>query len=226
MGGKKPKTATRAANEGRSHGEYAYLTLRQELLNGIIPSGSRIVELEIARRLSISRTPVREALRRLESDGFIQRLGKSKLVATPTGPDDVGDVGLLRIEIDGLAARLTSMRATVGDWELLRRLLDSIGSASDDVSLNRAHLEFHRGIHAVAFSPRMFLFVAHHVLPHLDLAVNSGARGASTSTSLRSHTNLYRALSSGNVDRAVRAARAHAESGLKTAKSSNRAHSR
>lgn len=206
-----------------SHGENAYRTLRRELLDGTIAPGSRLFEIEIAERLRVSRTPVREALRRLESDGFVQRVGRSTLVATPAGPDDLGDIGLLRIEIDGLAARLTATRATARDWEELRRLLECIGTAGEDATaLNDAHVEFHRALYAVGFGPRMFGFVDNHVLPYLDVAVNAGAGESTSGSSLRSHSDLLRALSSGSVERAVQAARMHAEGGIVVAKSHGR----
>jgi DNA-binding GntR family transcriptional regulator len=203
-----------------SHGETAYRSIRRDLLDGTIPPGSRLFEVRIAERLKVSRTPVREALRRLESDGFVQRVGERTLVATPAGTDDLGDIGLLRIEIDGLVARLAATRATARDWAELRRALDQIERAGDDaLALNRAHAEFHRAIYAVGFGPRMFLFVDNHVLPYLDVAVNTGGSKVTGPISHRAHSQLLRSLSSGDVERAVRASREHAEGALAAAKS-------
>lgn len=203
-----------------SHGEMAYRSLRRSLLDGTIAPGSRLLEIDIAERLEVSRTPVREALRRLESDGFVQRVGRSKLVATPAGVDDLGDIGLLRIEIDGLAARLAATRATNRDWSELNHLLEAIDKAGDDpAAINAAHIEFHRGIYAIGFGPRMFLFVDNHVLPYLDVAVNAGGARVTGRNSYRTHSELLKSLSSGNLERALRAARSHAEGGLITAKS-------
>jgi DNA-binding GntR family transcriptional regulator len=61
-----------------------YRRLRREVLDGTLAPGSRLVEVEIGERMTASRTPVREALRRLESDGFVQRRG-ARLVTTPAG---------------------------------------------------------------------------------------------------------------------------------------------
>ena len=101
--------------------EAVYAELRRELLADEILPGARLREVDLADRLSVSRTPVREALRRLESDGFVQRSASGRLVATPAGPDDLGDIGLLRIEIDGLAARLASARGSEADWDARAR---------------------------------------------------------------------------------------------------------
>jgi DNA-binding GntR family transcriptional regulator len=202
-----------------SHGESVYRALRAALVNYAIEPGSRIRETEIAERLEVSRTPVREALRRLESDGFVQRIGRSRLVATPAGPDDLGDIGLLRVEIDGLAARLAARRATARNWAELGRLVDRIGELRDTGDVRTAHAEFHRAIYAIGFGPRMSIFVDNHIVPFVDVAVNPGASAVDAAATSRNHEKLLAALSSGDVERAVRAARQHAESGLSTSRS-------
>jgi DNA-binding GntR family transcriptional regulator len=202
-----------------SHGEAVYRQLRTELVDGAIPAGSRVLEVELAERLAVSRTPVREALRRLESDGFVQRVGANRLVATPSGVDDLGDIGLLRVELDGLAARLAVQRATRRDWDHVRGLVGGLaGTAPQDAqALGIAHAEVHRAVYGIGFGPRMALFVEHHVQPYIELAVNVGPTRSPSSVH-RQHEALVRALSSGDVDRAVAAARAHAEQGGHTAK--------
>jgi DNA-binding GntR family transcriptional regulator len=202
-----------------SHGEAVYRQLRGELVDGVIPAGSRVLEVELADRLAVSRTPVREALRRLESDGFVQRVGPNRLVATPSGVDDLGDIGLLRVELDGLAARLAVRRATRRDWDHVRALVAALADvASEDIqALGTAHAEVHRAVYGIGFGPRMALFVEHHLQPYIELTVNVG-QARSPSSVHRQHQALVRALSSGDVDRAVAAARAHAEQGGHTAK--------
>jgi DNA-binding GntR family transcriptional regulator len=205
-----------------------YRRLRGELLDGTIPPGTRLLEVEIAQRLSVSRTPVREALHRLAGDGFIQRTGPNRLVATPAGVDDLGDIGLLRVELDGLAARLAVERATRRDWDHVRALVDRLAEveADDADALGAAHSEVHRAIYAVGFGPRMALFVDNHVQPSIDLVVNVGPSLGAPRAVYRDHLALLRALSSGDVERAVTAAREHAQSGRHTAKAANRRNSR
>ena len=202
------------------HGEAVYRRLRAELVDGAIPAGSRILEVELADRLGVSRTPIREALRRLESDGFVQRVGPNRLVATPSGVDDLGDIGLLRVELDGLAARLAVRRATRRDWDHVRALVTELAGIAPEhtQALGTAHAEVHRAVYGIGFGPRLALFVEHHIQPYIELAVNVGPT-PSPSSAHRQHAALVRALSSGDVDRAVAAARAHAEQGGHAAKS-------
>lgn len=202
------------------HGETVYRTLRSELISGAIKPGTRLFEAEIADRLRVSRTPVREAIRRLESDGFVQTVGRNRRIATPIGIDDLGDIGLLRVEIDALAAKLASARGTVRDWATLRASIENLGNESaSPEQLALAHAEVHRIIYNVAFGPRISIFVENHLLPYLELTVNIGAPHTSSKSSLRSHLALLTALSSGDDERAAAQARSHAEDGLRAAKS-------
>jgi len=196
-----------------------YATLRHELLTDAITPGMRLREVELARRLDVSRTPVREALRRLESDGFVERDAAGALIATPSGPDDLGDIGLLRIEIDGLAARLAAARASEADWAQVFFLVSQLRTAADEVELAHTHRLLHREIYAVAFSPRMTAFFNGQLLPYIEEAVNVGpGRASDPEGSFLQHLALVRALSSGDPDKAAAASREHAASGARFAK--------
>ncbi|CAN5755599.1 GntR family transcriptional regulator [soil metagenome] len=208
-----------APHDERLAYETAYEQLRRDLLSDTIAPGTRMREVELAGRLNVSRTPVREALRRLESDGFVQRTSTGGLVATPTGPDDLGDIGLLRIEIDGLAARLAAARGSEADWERVFALVEQLRTAPDDVAMAHVHRNLHREIYAIGFSPRMAAFFSAHLLPYIEDAVNVGPGYQSDPEgAYRQHLALVRSLSSGDIDRAVRASQAHAESGVRYAK--------
>jgi DNA-binding GntR family transcriptional regulator len=202
-----------------THSATVYKALRNRLVTGTIEPGTRLVELDLAADLGVSRTPVREALRRLESDGFVQRIPGTGIVASPMGPDDVGDIGLLRVEIEGVAAQLAVARATARDWARLRSLADAFLDVADDDEdgLNAAHLALHRAIYEIAFSPRLHGFLENYLLPYLELSFNVGT--TSPQHSHRQHMTLLKALSSGDVDRAVKASRDHASSGARTAQS-------
>jgi DNA-binding GntR family transcriptional regulator len=186
------------------------------MIDGSIPPGARLVEADIAERMSVSRTPIREALRRLESDGFVQRRGP-RLITTPVGPDDLGDIGLLRVELDGLAARLAVARGTSRDWDLAREVVDRLADiAEDDLdALAQAHANVHRAIYAMGFSPRMSLFVENHVLGYIELAQSIGSTRTTPESSYRAHLALLKVLSAGDPARAEEAAREHARVGAR-----------
>ncbi len=198
--------------------EVVYRRLRSAVLEGVIASGTRLVEADLAEQLGVSRTPVREALRRLESDGFAQPVSGRGLIVTPSGPDDIGDIALLRIEIDGLAARLAAQRASTADWADVAARIEAMRDAKNDTALAKAHLAVHRRIYSIGFSPRMAGFFENHLMAYLEvsLSVGPGSEG-DAEASYRQHMSLLAALSSGDVDRASKAAREHAEGGARFA---------
>jgi DNA-binding GntR family transcriptional regulator len=209
-----------AAPEHLPVGEATYARLRRELLTDAILPGERLREVELADRLRVSRTPVREALRRLESDGFVRRGAGGGLEATPTGPDDLGDIGLLRIEIDGLVARLAATRGAQGDWDHAFFLVAQLRTAADEAELAHAHRMLHREIYAIGFSPRLAAFFNGQLLPYIEEAVNVGPGNVSDPEgAFHQHLGLVRALSSGDIELAVAAGREHAASGVRFAKS-------
>jgi DNA-binding GntR family transcriptional regulator len=209
-----PRPAERPAYEA------TYARLRRELLTDAIGPGERLREVELAERLQVSRTPVREALRRLESDGFVERAPTGGLVATPTGPDDLGDIGLLRIEIDGLAARLAAIRGTETQWAQAFFLVAQLRTAADEAELAHTHRLLHREVYAIAFSPRLAAVFNNQLLPYIEEVVNVGpGKHSDPEGAFHQHLSLIRALSSGDAELAVRASRDHAASGARYAKS-------
>jgi DNA-binding GntR family transcriptional regulator len=207
-----------APDDERPAYEIAYEQLRRELVADQISPGARMIEADIAERLQLSRTPVREALRRLESDGYVQRSPSGGLVVTPTGPDDLGDLALVRIEVDGLAARLAAQRGSANDWRRLMDMADRLRDVATEAEQVRIHRDLHREIYGVAFSPRMAAFFGNQLLPYVEATVNVGpGAGFDPAGAHAQHVGLVRALSSGDVDRAVKAAREHAASGARYA---------
>jgi DNA-binding GntR family transcriptional regulator len=209
----------RAIAGDRQAYEATYAQLRRELLTDAIAPGVRLREVELAERLHVSRTPVREALRRLESDGFVERAPAGGLVATPRGPDDLGDIGLLRTEIDGLAARHGAARGSEADWAHAFFLVSQLRTAGDSAELAHTHRLLHRAIYAIAFSPRVAAFFNGQLLPYIEEAVNVGpGRESEPEGAFLQHITLVRALSSGDPEAAEAAAREHAASGVRYAK--------
>jgi DNA-binding GntR family transcriptional regulator len=203
-------------------GESVYRTLRQALLTGEIRPGSRVGEELLAERLGVSRTPVREALRRLESDGLVQRYGK-RLTATPMGADDIGDIGRLRVEIDTIAASLLVERASAKDWAHIGALAEELAHLPDDPDqLTAKHLAFHRSIYAHSFGPRLSMLLNNHLLGYLEITLNAGSGRVSPASLHREHLLLVRALSSGDPERAEAVARHHASAGVRTARRRSR----
>lgn len=121
-----------------------YEVLKQAILNGEFAPGEPLVEAMLAERLAVSRTPVREALSRLEQDGLAQRTASGLTVREHT-PEQVLDIYHTRYVLEGLASEVAAERRT----ELDVRSIDGLIKAGDqiDTSNPRAMAEYNRELH-------------------------------------------------------------------------------
>lgn len=125
----------------------AYHLVLEAIDQGEFRPGDRLVESDLAERFGVSRTPIREALQRLETQSVLARDGRS-LVVSSLDHDQLGELYAVRAELEGLAARLAAQHAAPEEvrvlWEMIRKdreLLDR-----PDL-LARANKRFHRQIH-------------------------------------------------------------------------------
>jgi DNA-binding GntR family transcriptional regulator len=97
--------------------------LENDIIQGVYPKGELITELKLVEQLGVSRTPIREALRRLEQERLIADTGKGSLVLGIT-EDDLLDIMNIRERIEGLAAYYTAMNITDEGIQELKHLTD------------------------------------------------------------------------------------------------------
>ena len=128
---------------------HAYEAIRAMILAGELPAGAQLVEEALAERCGVSRTPVREALRRLESDLLVTRSGTQRSFVADWSIDDVRDAFTLRAMLEGEAAQRAAERMTDVALERIRsanqRIADAIHRPSPDVT---AFLDANRDFHA------------------------------------------------------------------------------
>jgi GntR family transcriptional regulator of vanillate catabolism len=130
-------TAPGAADAGGSQAVKAQLQLRELILAGELPGGTRIAELAIVERLGVSRTPIRAALMRLEQEGLLEALPGGGYAVRTFSEREVGDAIELRGTIEGLSARLAAERGVPA------ALLGAAGECLDgiDALLRRSSLD-------------------------------------------------------------------------------------
>jgi DNA-binding GntR family transcriptional regulator len=195
--------------------EHVYRMLRRALITGQIPEGTHLVETELATQLGVSRTPVRDALRRLESDGFAERGTAGGLWSRGIGVDDIEDLFLVREELEKLAARLACERAKPEQWAHSHALIGAMGEAIEaygpaSEEFGEAHLAFHTSIYRIAFGARFAGLLDNHLLQYLEIAAELSYRDPRrTRPAVEQHEELLAELESGDATRAVAAAEAH-----------------
>jgi DNA-binding GntR family transcriptional regulator len=127
-----------------SPGDETYAAIRRGILDGTLRPGARIVEQQLAEMLSVSRTPVREALLKLERENLVARMGRGMAVRTYSG-DEVRDIYDLRAQIEGYAARVACERITDAEITALDRLEDEL-----ETQLNRSDIDEAESTRALA----------------------------------------------------------------------------
>jgi DNA-binding GntR family transcriptional regulator len=145
--------------------ERAYAQIRAMILSGELSSGSQIGEIQLAATCGVSRTPVREALRRLEAEALVRRTESQRSFVADWSIDDVEDAFELRGMLEALAARRAAARLTAEHLADLaacnNRLAGAIALPTPDIA---AFLEANRQFHAIiteaAASPRLAAMLA------------------------------------------------------------------
>ncbi|MCC7486303.1 MAG: GntR family transcriptional regulator [Burkholderiales bacterium] len=137
-----------AAPRHGSRGEHVYRRLRDAIQRGEFKSGHRVMEIEVAEWLNVSRTPVRDAIRRLESEGMLEHAPRNGLVVTRLDRQAVMELYVMREVLEGTAARLCARHAS--DMEV-QDLVDLVeherGLEGDYEELARHNRRFHQAVH-------------------------------------------------------------------------------
>ncbi|ETA52920.1 GntR family transcriptional regulator [Ponticoccus alexandrii] len=159
--------------QGRTPQKDAYTLILDAIDSGVYRPGDRLVESELADRFGVSRTPIREALQRLETQSLLARDGRSLIVAS-LDHNQMAELYAVRTELEGLAARLAARHATEEEVRVLRDMVaDDRALLNDPPALARANRRFHKQIHLA--SHNRFL------VQQLDLVYRSMALMATTS---------------------------------------------
>ncbi|WP_263248524.1 GntR family transcriptional regulator [Saccharopolyspora rosea] len=126
-----------------------YDRLRAEIVAGEFDAGVPLVELSLAERYGVSRTPVREALRRLEQDGLVERGERGMRVRTRS-PEEILEIYEVRISLEATAAWAAAQRRTDFDLVRLRRAQDAMAAtaADDPPAMAAANRAVHEAIWA------------------------------------------------------------------------------
>lgn len=130
----------------KSHKD-AYQLIVDAIDAGVYAPGDRLVESELADRFRVSRTPIREALQRLETQSMLTRDGRSLVVAS-LDHNQLAELYEVRAELEGLAAQLAAQHATREEIHVLYDMIASDRKITDDPGrLSRANRRFHNQIH-------------------------------------------------------------------------------
>ncbi|MFF8774026.1 GntR family transcriptional regulator [Kitasatospora sp. NPDC015120] len=136
--------------------DLVYVRLRERIIEGEYPAGRRLVERELAETMGVSRVPVREAMQRLESEGFLTVQARRGAVVAGFGPADAEHFFAVRESLEALAASLAAQHATPAGLKNLERILTRTRRAAEAGRLRETvglNADFHRAIVELSGNP-------------------------------------------------------------------------
>ena len=200
-----------------SLGEYVYQELKGAIRDGDYHPGERIRESEVSARLKVSRTPVREALRRLQSEGRLKSEPQRGVVVAELDRHEVTELYTLRQNLEGFAARLAAQHATEAEIETMAYILERTRSLGSDLrQLNQINWELHHAIYDAAHN--RFLTQAFAALSD-SLALLRGAIYIPSDRPAKlyeEHRHIVEAIRDRDPEAADAAAQAHVRQAFRT----------
>lgn len=190
--------------------EYVYQELLRSIREGKYHPGERIRESVVSKELDVSRTPVREALRRLQSEGRLNFEPQRGAVVAELDRQEVAELYALRQQLEGIAARFAAQHASEGEIHAMEFILEkSLDVSNDPREHNQINWELHHAIYSAAHN--RFLMKAFESISD-SLALLRGVKYIPEDRPKKlyeEHRRIIAAIKSGDPDAADEAAQDH-----------------
>lgn len=199
-----------------SQGEMAFAKVMAAIETGTYQPGDRLREVEMADRLALSRTPIREALRRLEAENIIEHRPRVGAVIRKLGQTEVVELYEMRLVLERTAAEMATKHAAEAEVDAMVALNEEIaeteGNGAQAAAINQ---RFHRAIYLAARN--RFLIDAARAINNalLLLGPTTLADADRIRTVVGQHQQILDAISAGDIDGAGAAAEAHLQTSLR-----------
>ena len=192
--------------------EVVFNTLRRAILRGELVPGQRLMEIRLADQMGVSRTPVREAIRKLELEGLVVMVPRKGAEVAHISGKNLRDVLEVRRALEELAGELACERMTAEDFKKLEQANHKFASVldSDDITvLGQADEEFHGLIYQATDNDRLVQMVNHLREQMYRYRIEHLKNKSQRTILLQEHQDIMRALAARDVEAVRRAIRAH-----------------
>ncbi|MEO1563032.1 MAG: GntR family transcriptional regulator [Pseudomonadota bacterium] len=199
-----------------SSGAAAYEALLKAISDGTLKPGDRLREVEVSKLLNLSRTPVREALRRLESDGIVEHQPRIGAAVRQLSHSEIVELYEMRVVLERTAAEMAAKHASEAEIDTLEGLNRDIAeSRNDPVAAAAINQSFHKALYQ-ACRNRFLLDAASGLNNSLILlGITTFTDEARIDTVVRQHQDVIDALRARDPTRAGEAAEAHLQTSLR-----------
>ncbi|MEH7076168.1 GntR family transcriptional regulator [Neobacillus drentensis] len=176
--------------------EHAYKYLKEMILEGELKAGDRLIERDLAGKLGISRTPIREALFRLESQGFVKTVPRKGVVVSNISKHEVIEVFTILASLEVLAVKLAAKRMDKETQQELDEKIEELIELRDQAeeNFNLEHIQMNRLINKASKSPKLFEILS-GLIDYIHMAANMGYETPGRrNESLKEHIDIMKAL--------------------------------
>ena len=194
-------------------------TLRDAVRRGILQPGERLMEIQLAEDLGVSRTPVREAIRKLEMEGYVIMMPRRGTYVADLSIRDINEVFEIRTSLESLASGLAAERITEDELEKLQRLLVEIGAyikSGDMESIVRTDTEFHDLLYQASRNSRLVGIISNLRQQLTRFRTTSMSFPGRLKATLEEHRKIVEAIAQGDEKAARKAAEHHMEKSEQT----------
>jgi DNA-binding GntR family transcriptional regulator len=171
--------------------------IRDAILKGTLVPGERVSEPDLAERYGISRTPIREAFRQLESEGYLTVVPRKGAVITSLSERDVEEFYAIKSMLEGYAAQLAAQLLTDKEIERLEKInvrLATLAAAGDVKTFFRVHNEFHEVFITASGNKKLYELIQQMLVKFNRLRIASLSLPGRMETSVREHDKIIEAF--------------------------------
>jgi DNA-binding GntR family transcriptional regulator len=200
------------AAEAQSLSDRAYYAIRELIVTLELAPGSIVSERELQERLGVGRTPVREALQRLEGERLIEVYPRRGIFVSNVNVLDLAVLSEVRTVLEGFAARLAAERSTADDREATSALiadLDELSAAADERRLIHLDQRIHRHVYRCTHNPFLETTLDGYYVLTLRIWFLALDRVNRLGDAVQEHRELLEAIRDGDPERAEDAMRRH-----------------
>lgn len=195
--------------------ELVFESLREAIITGTLKPGERLMEIQLAEELGVSRTPVREAIRKLELEGFVVMIPRKGAYVAGLSLKEMSDVFEIRGALESLAAQLAAERITDEELEKLERLLVKIAEHIEKGDIEQVialDIEFHDVLFQASRNQRLVQMVSYLREQVHRYRTTSLSYPGRMKAALEEHMKIVEALSARDAEAAGRLAQEHIDS--------------
>ncbi|KNG95659.1 GntR family transcriptional regulator [Pseudaestuariivita atlantica] len=204
------------ARSEMSSGQAAHAALIEALRAGVFAPGDRLREEDVAQRLSLSRTPVREALRRMEAEGLVTHRPRLGAVVRQLTHAEVVELYEMRLVLERTAAEMAAKHGTAAEFDTLEALNGDIAAERSQPARAAAiNQSFHRGLYHAARNRFLVQSAAALNNALILLGPTTFAEGPRVDEVVAEHAAIIAALRDGDQEAAGQAAAAHLQTSLR-----------